>query len=175
MAESTLWTAPAVRTEHLGRVYKIRNRKREEQRTLVALRDVNRRQVLACDTPANLKHRLQRESFFRFEVGPLPAGGAASFEAVAGALYLFSGAIFPLEVLPAWLRPLGYALPVTYWPELLRRALVGPTAHAFPTLAGLSNLQLLDILIVLTVVLGALSIGIFRWCERGLIDRIGNY
>ena len=30
-------------------------------------------------------------------------------EAVASALYLLSGAIFPLDVLPAWIRPLGYA------------------------------------------------------------------
>ena len=36
-------------------------------------------------------------------------------EGVAGALYLFSGAIFPLEVLLAWLRPVGYAMPMTYW------------------------------------------------------------
>jgi len=101
-------------------------------------------------------------------------------EAVAGALYLFSGAIFPLEVLPAWLRPIGYALPVTYWLELLRRALVGSTARSFPTLAGLSNLQLLGVLAGLTAVLAALSFSVFAWCdrrarERGLIDRVGNY
>ena len=101
-------------------------------------------------------------------------------EAVAGALYLFSGAIFPLEVLPAWLRPIGYALPVTYWLELLRRALVGSTARSFPTLAGLDNWQILGILAGLTVVLAALSFSVFNWCdrrarERGLIDRVGNY
>ena len=74
-------------------------------------------------------------------------------EAVAGALYLFSGAIFPLEVLPAWLRPVGFAMPVTYWLELIRRALVGSVAQAFPTLSGFSNLQLLGILAGLTAVL----------------------
>ena len=47
-------------------------------------------------------------------------------EAVAGALYLFCGAVFPLDALPAWLRPVGYLMPVTYWLELVRRALVGP-------------------------------------------------
>jgi ABC-2 type transport system permease protein len=101
-------------------------------------------------------------------------------EAVAGALYLFSGAIFPLEVLPAWLRPVGYALPVTYWLELLRRALVGSTAQAFPTLAGFSNLELLGILAGLTVVFGAVSGTIFGLCEhrareRGLLDQMSNY
>ena len=49
-------------------------------------------------------------------------------EAIAGALYLFTGAIFPLEVLPAWLRPLGLIFPVTYWLELARRALLGASA-----------------------------------------------
>lgn len=101
-------------------------------------------------------------------------------EGVAGALFLFSGAIFPLEVLPAFLRPIGYAMPVTYWLELLRRALVGSVAEAFPTLVGFSNNQLLGILIGLTIAFGILSILVFRWCdyqarERGLIDIVTNY
>ena len=101
-------------------------------------------------------------------------------EGVAGALFLFSGAIFPLEVLPAFLRPIGYAMPVTYWLELLRRALVGSVAEAFPTLVGFNNKQLLGILIGLTIAFGILSILVFRWCdyqarERGLIDIVTNY
>src|SRR5258706_611527 len=44
-------------------------------------------------------------------------------EMLAGALYLFSGAIFPLDVLPAVLRPLGLVMPMTYWLEMVRRAL----------------------------------------------------
>src|SRR5512142_3204674 len=73
-------------------------------------------------------------------------------EAVASALYLLSGAIFPLDVLPAWLRPFGYAMPVTYWLELMRRSLAGNAAQAFPTLAHFSNLQLLGILLALSIV-----------------------
>jgi len=101
-------------------------------------------------------------------------------EAVAGALYLFSGAIFPLEVLPAWLRWVGYIMPVTYWLELLRRALVGRVANAFPTLQGLSNLQILGILAGLTIVLGAIAFWTFRWFEhqareQGMIDMVTNY
>lgn len=45
---------------------------------------INRGQVLACDTPTHLKQRLQQEALFRFEVSPLPAGGPAPFEALAG-------------------------------------------------------------------------------------------
>lgn len=101
-------------------------------------------------------------------------------EAVAGALYLFSGAIFPLEVLPAWLRPVGFAMPITYWLELIRRALVGQVAEAFPTLAGLSNGNLIAILLGLTTVFGTASVFVFRRCdqlarERGMIDMTTNY
>ena len=101
-------------------------------------------------------------------------------EAVASALYLLSGAIFPLDVLPAWIRPLGYAMPITYWLELMRRSLSGNVAQAFPTLARFGNLQLIGILVGLTVIFGVLSTYIFRFCdyrarEQGLIDRVSNY
>jgi ABC-2 type transport system permease protein len=101
-------------------------------------------------------------------------------EAVAGALYLFSGAIFPLEVLPPAIRWIGYVIPITYWLELIRRALVGEVADAFPTLQGLSNNQILAILVGLTLFFAVLSIFVFRWAEhrareRGLIDMVTNY
>jgi len=101
-------------------------------------------------------------------------------EAVAGALYLFSGAIFPLEVLPAWLRPVGFVMPITYWLELLRRSLVGNIAQAFPTLSGFTNLELLGILLGLTLLFATLTVFVFRWCdhqarERGTIDMVTNY
>ena len=101
-------------------------------------------------------------------------------EAVAGALYLFSGAIFPLEVLPDWLRPVGFAMPVTYWLELIRRSLVGSVAQAFPTLSSFTNLQLLGILAGLTLLFGFASVYAFRWCEHrarenGMIDMVTNY
>lgn len=101
-------------------------------------------------------------------------------EAVAGALYLFSGAIFPLEVLPAWIRPVGFAMPITYWLELMRRSLIGDMAQAFPTLARFSNLELLGILSALTVVFAVAAVFVFRWCdyiarERGMLDSTNNY
>lgn len=101
-------------------------------------------------------------------------------EATAGALYIFSGAIFPLDVLPEWLQPIGYFMPTTYWLELLRRSLIGNVAEVFPTLAGFSNLEILGVLFGLSVLFGAVSIWVFRYCdsiarERGLIDRTTNY
>lgn len=101
-------------------------------------------------------------------------------DAVAGALYLFSGAIFPLDVLPAWLRPVGFAMPLTYWLELIRRALLGEGAAAFPTLAHLSNAQLFGILGGITVFFMVVAYFAFGWCdrqarERGMIDMVTNY
>jgi ABC-2 type transport system permease protein len=101
-------------------------------------------------------------------------------EAVASALYLLSGAIFPLDVLPDWIRPLGYAMPITYWLELMRRSLSGTVAQAFPTLARFSDLQLIGILLGLSIAFGILSTIVFRFCdlrarERGLIDFVTNY
>ena len=101
-------------------------------------------------------------------------------EAVAGALFLLSGAIFPLDVLPAWIRPVGFVVPITYWLELMRRSLIGNVAQAFPTLSHFSNLQLLGILAGLTVIFAVASTFVFRFCdyrahEAGLIDRVTNY
>jgi len=103
-------------------------------------------------------------------------------ESVAGALYLFCGAIFPLDVLPQWLRPLGFALPLTYWLESLRRAVLGPAASRgiSPSLAGIGDGQLLWILVAVTLVSGVVSIYFFRWSElrareKGLLDMTSQY
>ncbi len=101
-------------------------------------------------------------------------------EAVASGLYLLSGAIFPIDVLPVWLRPVGYAMPITYWLELMRRSLAGNVAQAFPTLERFSNLQLIGILLGLSLIFAVLSTYIYRFCDReareqGLIDRVSNY
>lgn len=101
-------------------------------------------------------------------------------EAVAGALFLFSGAIFPISILPAWLQPIGYIVPISYWLELLRRALVGQVAEAFPTFSQFSDMQLLGILAGLTALFTAVGFVAFHYCdrharERGYIDRYSNF
>jgi len=94
-------------------------------------------------------------------------------EAVAGALYLFTGAIFPLEVLPTLLQPIGYLLPVTYWLELVRRAILGPSIA--PTFATWANAQVIAALAVSTLVWCILAVLFFRGAEArarklGLLD-----
>lgn len=101
-------------------------------------------------------------------------------DAVAGALYLFSGAIFPITVLPAFLQPIGFLMPITYWLELLRRAMLGPGAAAFPTLAAFTDLQLFGILGALTLVFGLITVFAYRYFdsvarERGMIDAQSNF
>lgn len=101
-------------------------------------------------------------------------------DVVASSMFLFCGAIFPLEYIPALIRPIGYLIPVTYWLELIRRALVGSVSEAFPTFSALSNLELMGILIAFTLVYGLFSTRIFKACdhrarEKGLIDQVTNY
>jgi ABC-2 type transport system permease protein len=101
-------------------------------------------------------------------------------EAVAAALYLFCGAVFPIHVLPGWLQPIGYLMPVTYWLELVRRSMVGPVADRFPAFRGLTDGELLGIVVALGIGLGAVAAATFRRCdhiarERGLIDRTTNF
>lgn len=45
---------------------------------------INQGKVLACDTPANLKHTLQRDAIFRLEVSPMNGLGMDVFESMPG-------------------------------------------------------------------------------------------
>jgi ABC-2 type transport system permease protein len=100
--------------------------------------------------------------------------------AVAGSLYLISGAIFPLEVLPAWLSWIGYGLPLTWWLELTRRALVGSAAAASPSMAAFPDAAVLGILAGQAIVLAVVATLGWNWAyhrarERGLLDKVTNY
>ena len=94
-------------------------------------------------------------------------------EAVAGALYLLSGAVFPIDVLPQFLHPVSLALPITWWLEAVRRALLG---HGAPgQLESISDAGVVTALVVTTVVFTLGSWLLFlrmehRARDRGLID-----
>ncbi len=45
---------------------------------------INKGRVLACDTPENLKKRLQGEAIFQLEVTPVPAAAVTSLESLPG-------------------------------------------------------------------------------------------
>lgn len=94
-------------------------------------------------------------------------------EAIAGALYLVSGAVFPIDVLPSFVHPIAYVSPTTWWLEAARRGLLG---HGSPgTLGTLSDGTVMLILVVSTAVVIPLSLAAFAWFMRrarqaGLLD-----
>jgi len=101
-------------------------------------------------------------------------------EATAAALYLFSGAIFPITILPTFLQPIGFIMPMTYWLELIRRSLLGSGAAAFPTLAGFSDIQLFGILGVITLAFSLIASYAYRFFDKvardnGMIDAQSNF
>jgi ABC-2 type transport system permease protein len=69
-------------------------------------------------------------------------------ESVVGTFFLLCGVLFPLEVLPAWLRPASKLIPVTYWLEGVRRIVLGYSVCE--ELSGLSDANLLAILAIST-------------------------
>jgi len=99
-------------------------------------------------------------------------------EGLGGLLYLLSGAIFPIEVLPRWAQQVSLLLPITYWLELIRRLVTG-RPYAGP-LRHLSDGSLWLILAAATVALAVVGALWFAGCEhlaraRGRIDWKTNY
>jgi ABC-2 type transport system ATP-binding protein len=45
---------------------------------------INQGRILACDTPASLKHMLQKEAIFRLQVDSIDGAGVGHFEAIRG-------------------------------------------------------------------------------------------
>jgi ABC-2 type transport system permease protein len=94
-------------------------------------------------------------------------------EAIGGALYLVSGAIFPVDVLPSFIQPLTYVFPTTWWLEASRRGLLG---HGAPgVLSGLSDGLVLALLVITTLALAGIALlGFTAFMRRarqlGLLD-----
>jgi ABC-2 type transport system permease protein len=94
-------------------------------------------------------------------------------EIMAQVLYVFSGAIFPISVLPGPLAFLASLSPLAYWLELARRAILhGRVYEMFPTLSDGEVLARLGLATAGTVVLGYL---VYSWADRlarrkGFID-----
>jgi ABC-2 type transport system permease protein len=94
-------------------------------------------------------------------------------EAIAGALYLVSGAIFPIDVLPAFVHPIALASPTTWWLEASRRGLLG---HGSPGMLGsIPDGIVFLYLVVSTAVAVPLALAAFAWFMRrarqaGLLD-----
>ncbi len=101
-------------------------------------------------------------------------------ESLGAGLLIFSGAVFPLSVLPAPLQWIGNAIPISYWLTLIRRALVPDIGRAYPMYTKLSDQQLILVLLGFTVVYAILAAVIYKRFdfiarERGNIDMVSNY
>jgi ABC-2 type transport system permease protein len=99
-------------------------------------------------------------------------------EIMAQVLYLFSGAIFPISVLPGPLAFLASLSPLVYWLELTRRALLhGRIYEMFPSANDGEVLARLALATAGTVLLGYLT---YTWADRrarrnGYIDMDANF
>lgn len=102
-------------------------------------------------------------------------------DAVAGALFLVSGAVFPLTVLPAPAQLIGLVTPLTWWLEGVRLALfsgglsaVGGDGSTFAAVTGHTIPTAAEIVVALlatgtVATLG--SIAVFRISDRRAKDR----
>jgi ABC-2 type transport system permease protein len=108
-------------------------------------------------------------------------------EAAAGALFLVSGAVFPLAVLPGAVQVIGYLSPLSWWIEGVRRAImpevgvgaIGGPGSLFTELTGRATPSSPEILLALLatgalVTLGAIvgfRLSDHRARDRGLLDQ----
>jgi ABC-2 type transport system permease protein len=99
-------------------------------------------------------------------------------EIFAQTLFIVSGAIFPISVLPGPLSTLAALSPFVYWLELVRRALLHDQAvRMFPALSDAAVLGRLILATAAALVLAFLVVG---WADRrarrlGLIDLETNW
>jgi ABC-2 type transport system permease protein len=108
-------------------------------------------------------------------------------EAAAGALFLVSGAVFPLAVLPSLVQVVGYLSPLSWWIEGVRRALmpdigigaIGGQGSLFTELTGRAGPTSFEIVLALLVTGAVVTLGAIvgfrlsdhRARDRGLLDQ----
>jgi ABC-2 type transport system permease protein len=95
-------------------------------------------------------------------------------EAIALALYLVCGAIFPVHVLPAVLEKVASVMPMTWWLDAMRSALLGPRAlTSFPWASDWERLGILALLTVVFVIGGAFIFSVSETHARrkGILDQ----
>jgi ABC-2 type transport system permease protein len=107
-------------------------------------------------------------------------------EAAAGALFLISGVVFPLSVLPGPVQAIGLATPLTWWVEGVRRSLfpggvsaIGGPGALFTEVTGGTAPTSAQIVLALLVTGAVATLGaavVFRASDRrakdrGLLDR----
>jgi ABC-2 type transport system permease protein len=87
-------------------------------------------------------------------------------EGIAGMFYLFCGVTFPITFLPLWGQMVGLAIPITYWLEVVRRAVLPADLQWDSGLAAYPTSEIFLMLLVTSLIFLVLSIGIFRYADR---------
>ena len=95
-------------------------------------------------------------------------------EGLAGVFYVMSGVVFPITILPSWAQTISKFLPVTYWMEVVRRAVVpeamdglaASSGYDVTGMGGMSDLTLMVLLLVSAGVFFVMSIGVFRVADN---------
>ena len=97
-------------------------------------------------------------------------------EAFAGAMFLITGAVFPLTVLPIVIQPLGLLMPLTWWIAGVREALfpggvdsIGGPGTAFESIFGHTHPSTGEIglaLLVTCALVTLAALAVFRWSDR---------
>jgi ABC-2 type transport system permease protein len=83
-------------------------------------------------------------------------------EGIAGVVFLLSGVVFPLSILPYWMQMIGMCLPTTYWLEGMRRGITGVVLPDTP-MSLYSNGFLAFILTITSAVLSVIAVFFYRW------------
>lgn len=99
-------------------------------------------------------------------------------EGASGILLLFSGIVFPLEILPNFCQKISLVLPTTYFIEFAKRSF-GSTSLS-PSLSRLSNGELWTNLIISTLVWGLVAyialVGFLKLAiKKGKLDQSTHY
>jgi ABC-2 type transport system permease protein len=102
-------------------------------------------------------------------------------EAAAGALFLVSGVVFPLAVLPDPVQAIGLVTPLTWWVEGVRRAMfprgisaIGGPATVFGRVTGGDVPTSAEIVLALLVTVGVATLAaaaVYRASDRRAKDR----
>lgn len=102
-------------------------------------------------------------------------------EAVAGAMFLVVGAVFPLFVLPGPAQLVGLAMPLTWWLEGVRRSLfpgiqtaIGGPGSEYTQWTGAAVPSSAEIVLALgatTAVAAVLAVLVFRWSEHSAREK----
>jgi ABC-type polysaccharide/polyol phosphate export permease len=100
---------------------------------------------------------------------------------MAGALFLVVGAVFPLAVLPALAQVFGLLVPLTWWIEGVRQALIpdaatsiGGTGSVWSDATGMvapDTAWVLGALLVTTAISTLVAVACYRWSEHRARER----